>query len=94
MNVWHPAGCSCWGKPLVEDQPKADFLVLLSLPVSSYLSEGLYCHGVKLLLLVNSGLMGIPDLRELMFPPCRLIPSPVFEYASCYVEEVLIGFAT
>jgi hypothetical protein len=47
---------------------------LLTLPVSSYLPEGLSLHGVKPLL-ANTGLMAIPSLGELMLPPCGLRPS-------------------
>jgi hypothetical protein len=49
-------------------------LAVLSLPVSSYLPEGLSHHGVKPLL-ANSGLKVIPALGELMLPPCGLKPS-------------------
>jgi hypothetical protein len=52
-------------------------LVLLTLPFSSYLPEGLSCHGVKPLL-ANSGLKEIPALGELMLPPCGLRPSSGF----------------
>jgi hypothetical protein len=47
LSVWCPAGYSCWGKPPAEEQPKANFLVLLTLAVSSYLPKGLSCHGIK-----------------------------------------------
>jgi hypothetical protein len=49
-------------------------LELLMLPVSSYLPEGLFHHGVKPLL-ANSGIQAIPALGELMLPPCGLRPS-------------------
>jgi hypothetical protein len=49
--------------------------MLFTLPVSSYLPEGLPIMVLSQPLLANPGLKATPALGELMLPPCGLRPS-------------------
>jgi hypothetical protein len=77
MSVQHPAGYSCWGKPPAEDEPKADFPVLL--PQSLFIPVFLRDFPIMVLnqqLLANLGLTAILALGMLSAPSLQAKNKP------------------